>query len=267
MPPRGDASASPRPENAVVSSSTIHADCVSGPLRQHEAAWATKGLLRRVYRDWHTQIARRLSKVPGATVELGSGIGRLKEVVPSILLTDVEATPYAEVVAPADALPFEDGGVANLVLIDVFHHLDRPNRFLDEAVRVLAPGGRVVLLEPYCSPASTVAYRHLHHEDLDLGRPGLEADEVLAESPWSANIAVPTIAFFREIDELRRRWPQLAMIERRRLTLFVYLLSGGYSRRALAPGFLYRPLALLEQLLFPLLPVAAFRCLVVLERR
>jgi SAM-dependent methyltransferase len=218
-----------------------------------------------VYRGWHQEIAERLSRAPGQTVELGSGIGRLKETIPDVVLTDVEPTKYADIVASADALPFGDGSVANLVLIDVFHHLARPAAFLDEAARVLAPGGRVVLLEPYCSPVSSVAYRHLHHEDVSFETSGLEADESLAGSPWTGNLARPTVAFFRQREEISRRWPRLGVAEARLLTSPAYPLSGGYSRRSLAPAFLYPVLSVLERLALPLLPFIAFRCLVVLE--
>lgn len=239
---------------------------MSDELAQHEAAWASKSLLRRVYRGWYQQIARELSRVPGPTVDIGSGIGRIKEVIPASVTTDVEPTAWADLVVDAAQLPFGEGAVANLVLLDVFHHLARPAAFLDEAVRVLAVGGRLVLLEPYCSPLSTIAYRRVHHEGIDLeADPFADAPE-RAASPWTANLAVPTLAFFRRTAELQRRWPELAMVERRRLTLFVYVLSGGYSRRPVAPGALYRPLSVAEWLLSPLLPAAAFRCLVVLER-
>jgi SAM-dependent methyltransferase len=224
-------------------------------------------LLRRVYRGWYGEIACRLSPVQGETVELGSGIGRFREVVPSAVLTDVEPTPYADLVADAESLPFDDASVANLVLLDVFHHLAHPRRFLEEASRVLVPHGRVVMIEPYCSPLSTIAYRRLHHEPVDLTARPFEGDETLAGSPWSANEALPTLAFFRDDGALRRHAPALRVVEKRLLTLFAYALSGGYCRRPLAPSFLYRPLMALERLLSPLLPLAAFRCLVVLERR
>jgi SAM-dependent methyltransferase len=239
---------------------------VSTELAEHESAWRTKGLLRRVYGDWYRLIASRLSSVPGETVELGSGIGRIKEAIPSAVTTDVEPTPWADRVVDAEQLPFEAGSVANLVLLDVFHHLARPAAFLAEATRVLPRGGRIVLLEPYCSPLSTIAYRHVHHEDIDLEAAPLAEDDSLADSPWTANLGRSTLAFFRNPTELAARFPQLELVERRRLSLFVYVLSGGYSRRPLAPGALYRPLAAAERLLAPLLPLAAFRCLVVLER-
>jgi len=235
-------------------------------LGAHEAAWRKKGLLRRVYLGWYEEIRRRLSSVPGPTVELGSGIGRFKEVVPAAVLTDVENTRYADAVADAEQLPFADGSLANLVLVDVFHHLGRPARFLDEARRVLVTGGRVVLLEPYCSPLSSLVYKHLHEEDLDFSPNALDDDDLAAKSPWSANIALPTLVFFRRIHDVEQRFPELVVRERRRLAVVVWPLSGGYSRCALAPGFMYRPLELLERLLAPLLPFAAFRCLIVLER-
>jgi SAM-dependent methyltransferase len=232
-------------------------------LREHERAWNERPLLRRIYRDWFALLASRLSKVDGATIELGSGIGQLRAFVPQLVTTDVEATPWAERVVDAEALPYEDGALANIVMLDVFHHLPRPAVFLDEATRALAPGGRVVMLEPYVSPLSAVAYR-LHHERLELDADGFAESD--SPDPLDANLAQTTLAFFRQREEYERRWPQLPIVEERLLSLFVYPLSGGFTRRPLLPHALYRPLSALERALSPLLRVASFRCLVVLER-
>lgn len=45
-------------------------------------------------------------------------------------------------------LPFEAGAFDHLLVRDVIHHLDEPARLVDEAARVLAPGGRLDVLEP-----------------------------------------------------------------------------------------------------------------------
>jgi SAM-dependent methyltransferase len=229
-------------------------------------AWRDRPLLRRLYRGWYEELGRRLARVPGDTVELGAGIGAFKEMFPFVVATDVEPTRWADRVVDAEALPWEDGSVANLVLVDVFHHLARPARFLDESRRVLAPGGRVLILDPYCSPLSSWAYRRFHHERTDLGASALGEDDEVAQAPLAANQARATLVFFRQVEEFRRRWPELAVAERRRLALLLYPLSGGYSRRQLVPDALSRPLAVLERALSPLAPLAAFRCLVVLER-
>ena len=137
-------------------------------LAAQERSWNEHPLLRRLYRGWYAELAQRLAAAPGLNVELGSGIGKLREAVPAIVTTDVEPTMWSDQVVDAAELPWEDGSLANLVLVDVFHHLPRPAAFLDEAARALAPGGRAIILDPYCSPLSTFAYTRFHHERTDL---------------------------------------------------------------------------------------------------
>ncbi len=45
-------------------------------------------------------------------------------------------------------LPFEDATFDHVIVRDVIHHMDEPHRAVDEMARVLAPGGRVDVLEP-----------------------------------------------------------------------------------------------------------------------
>lgn len=234
-------------------------------LEAHERAWNARPLLRALYREWFELVAARLSGAPGPTVEVGGGLGHLRDVVPEAVVTDLEPTPWAAAVVDAQRMPYEDGSIANVVLVDVFHHLPRPARFLDEAERVLAPGGRVVMLEPYCSPLSTFAYRRFHHEPVDLDAdPFADADQSTSEA-LDSNSALPTLAFFRRAGELGRRWPRLRLLETRRLSFVAYPLSGGFSRRPLVPMSALGALRAAERSLAPLAPLLAFRCLVVLE--
>ena len=50
-----------------------------------------------------------------------------------------------------------------------------PHALIDEASRVLRPGGRLLAIEPYITPVSYVGYKLLHHEDIwfqDYQKPG-----------------------------------------------------------------------------------------------
>jgi glycosyltransferase involved in cell wall biosynthesis/SAM-dependent methyltransferase len=236
-------------------------------LRQHERAWNERPLLRSLYREWFDALARRMSRAPGLSVELGSGIARFREAVPDLLTTDVEPTPWSDRVADATELPFADGEVANLVLIEVFHHVPRPSRFLDEATRVLVPGGRVLVLDPYCSLVSTRLYGRYHHERTDAHAEPVADDASTGVAPLASNEALATLAFFDGADELARRWPELRLVERERLALLAYPLSGGFTRRPLVPDAVGRILQRVERRLGFLAPLLAFRCLVVLEKR
>jgi len=50
--------------------------------------------------------------------------------------------------ADAAALPFPQRAFASVFIRDLLHHVGEPRAVLEEAVRVLAPGGRLCLLEP-----------------------------------------------------------------------------------------------------------------------
>lgn len=241
-------------------------DLLSALLRQEEA-WTNRPLLRRIYREWYRALVERLAPVRGVSIELGSGIGRLREVAGSrVVLTDVEKTPWVELQVDALALPYGDGALANIVMLDVFHHLADPPRFLDEASRVLAPGGRVVMIEPYCSPLSGPLYGRFHQEQTDLTADPFAVDPGIARAALESNQALPTLVFYRYRDAFQRRWPALRLVEERRFAFLLYPLSGGFSRTPLLPAIMYRPVRVLERALAPLSSSLAFRCLVVLER-
>jgi SAM-dependent methyltransferase len=235
-------------------------------LAEQESAWRRRPLLRRLYREWFDLIASRLAGVDGPTIELGSGFAPLKERLPELVTTDVEVTPWAERVVDAHELPFADGSIANIVAVDVLHHLADPARFLDEVRRTLRPGGRLVAVEPYTSPVSTLAYRFFHHERTDTSVDPFGLDPALAAGAMEGNQALPALLFFRHADELRARWPELELVERLRFSFVLYPLSGGFSHRRFVPAALYRPLRALEAALAPAAPLLASRCLVVLER-
>ena len=165
-------------------------------LRGQEASWNARPLVRALYTGWFQQVCAALSPVDGRSIELGTGIGTLQATCPRVEPTDVEPTPWVSEVVDAEALPYADGALANLVLVDVFHHLARPARFLDEAARTLAAGGRVVVLDPYCSAVSTPAFKRFHHEWTDLSADAFEDDASIAAEPLASNQARAPSPFF-----------------------------------------------------------------------
>ena len=132
---------------------------------------------------------------------------------------------------------------------------------------MLAPGGRVVIVDPYCSPVSAPIYKRFHHERTDLDAPAFERDERTGRAPLESNQARATLVFYRGREQYLARWPDLPVVADRRFAFLLYPLSGGFTRPPVLPRVLYRPLELVERALQPLARLLAFRCLVVLERR
>ncbi|HEY6604115.1 MAG TPA: class I SAM-dependent methyltransferase, partial [Xanthobacteraceae bacterium] len=131
-------------------------------LADHRSIWERKPVLRLVYDDFYDRIAAACR--PGLTIEIGGGIGNLKRRLTDVVATDIQSAPWLDCVADAQRLPFADRCAANIVMVDVLHHLEFPVVFFREAARVLRPGGRVLMVEPAITWGSSLFYRLFHHE-------------------------------------------------------------------------------------------------------
>lgn len=239
---------------------------------QHRQAWAANPALRRCYGDWYGLIRGQLPEAAlGPWVEVGSGPGFAEEFVPELVLTDIVQAPWHHKQAAAEALPFADATVGALVLFDVLHHVASPTAFFSEAVRVLRPGGRIVMVEPYVSPLSYVVYNRFHEEpailSVDPLAPGSPAQP--AKDPFASNQAIPTLLFCRHGGRrFASAFPQLAVTRLRRMTGLAYPATGGLGRGPFLPWRLWRALHFVESLLpEPAFRLIGFRMLVVLEKR
>lgn len=212
------------------------------PLEQHQAeiqsnraAWEKKPLLRRAYAAFYGRIVRLIDRgLPGVILEIGSGIGNLKEHVPGAISSDLFPNPWLDLVCDGYELPFQDGSLSHLILFDVFHHLEAPRAFLAEARRALAAHGRLIIFEPFLSLLSWPVYGGLHHEPVGWNTP-LRGDVTLPRPRgYYAAQGNATRWFFRQE---KPAWVEdWSVFHREAFAACAYLMSGGFSKPACLPS-------------------------------
>jgi SAM-dependent methyltransferase len=215
---------------------------MTAPLTQHQAeiernlrAWQSKPLLHKIYAGFYRQIMALMdSTIEGRIVEIGSGIGSLKTHVPAAVATDLFPNPWLDLACDGYELPFRAASLSHLVLFDVFHHLRAPNAFLQEARRVLAPAGRLILFEPYISWSSWPVYGLFHHEPIAWRQPIKLEDRLARPRDYYAAQGNATRLFFRkEVPGWPRGW---VVFHAEAFSCFYYLLSGGYVKPTMYPA-------------------------------
>ena len=204
------------------------------------------------------------AQIPGRVVELGSGIGALKTRLQEALLTDLFPNPGLDLVCDGYDMPLHDGAVSHLILFDVFHHLATPGAFFKEAHRVVAPGGRIILFEPYISQISLLAYGLFHHEPVAYGKP-IDLSPVAPKSRlYYAAQGNATRLFFRQKQSV---WPPgWSLFHAEAFACFSYLFSGGFSLPAFYPRGCLNWLQRIDAALSRWPRVFGGRCLIGLRR-
>ncbi len=238
-------------------------------LARLETAWQTKPVLRRIYKE---QFYRRLlaHTLPGAPIlEIGSGMGHIREVDPSIWRSDILPSDGIHAVLDVHELPFAPNTFGSIIGLDVLHHFNTPLHFLKEAARVIRPGGRLVMIEPWITPFSRFVYTYLHQEDCDMQAQPWREDEQFAEGKlaFDGNPALPYLLIEHGKTQMTAAVPSLRLRSVERFSSLTYLLSMGFKPNSFLPNAAYPLLYGIEEVTRPLWsPLAALRAMIVWEK-
>lgn len=213
----------------------------------HNRIIRNKFFLRKLYEEWYEEFSKTLPQLPeGKMIELGSGGGFLREVIPSVLCTDILDLPFNDLTFSALEMPFKNNELSAVFMIDTFHHIPDAGRFLKEVDRVLKKDGIVLMIEPANSWWGRFIYKNFHHEPFEPGA----GWTIPPSGPLSgANGALPWIVFERDKKLFESHFSNLDLVEFRYHTPLRYLVSGGVSFKQLVPDFTYSIFSLLDKAL------------------
>jgi len=223
-------------------------------ISQIRAALSAKSGLRRLYEEVYQHYAACLTRCPrdGLAVELGSGGGFAKNVIPELITSDVLPYTGVDIVADATKMPFLDRSVRFFGMLNVFHHIPDAAAFLSEAVRCLAPNGRAFIADQNRGWISSPILRYFHSEPY---APASKTWQFASTGPLNgANGALPWMVFARDRSRFEREFPNLKLLQYKPTTPLRYWLSGGLKRWSLLPESAWKYATTFDKLLLKVSP-------------
>ena len=202
-----------------------------------------------------------------SSLEIGSGGGFLKEIIPSVITSDVVGGEGIDRVEDASKLSFGDASLKAVYANAVLHHIPEPERCLAEIDRVLVPGGVFVCNEPSSTPFGYFMNRHFHHEHTDRT---VQEWRLTGEDGTGrlkgANMAIPAVIFKRDRRIFEKKFPRLKIRSIVYHDFLRYTLSGGLSFRPFVPQVLFGAVNALEVLARPFLFLLGHAMIVTIEK-
>jgi SAM-dependent methyltransferase len=238
----------------------------------HRRLLQSKPLVRALFEGFYRRCRQAdenyLARSPASLrIELGSGAGLLKDVFPDVYTSDVKFLPFVDFIARSEELPFADASVRAIYAMNVLHHVSEPRAFFREMSRVLAPGGGVVMIEPYYGPVARMVFERLFTSE--VYEPDAEGwpSHGRNQPASGANAALSYIILRRDHELWAHEFPELELIRDEPHTHLTYIASGGLNFRQLVPTRVGGAIALIERAMAPLDRWIALQHTLVIRRR
>lgn len=209
-----------------------------------------KKFFEKIYLDFYDELKSHSKQLPkGKKLELGSGAGFIKQVIPDVITSDIIKLPICDKVINAEKLPFPNKSLSAIYMLNTFHHIKNPKKALTEFNRCLKKEGKIIMIEPYNSWWGRFIYKNFHYEGFDEHDPNWN---IKGKGPLSdANNALPWIIFERDKQKYKKMFPSLNITYMQPHTPIRYLLSGGLKKHQLVPTFTFNFFKQFEKIISP----------------
>ena len=194
-----------------------------------------KAALKRLYGKFYQSYIKCLERCPesGRIVEIGSGAGFAKQIIPEIIVTDMLPYKSIDICVDAMQMPFKDRSLRAIFMLNTLHHIPDVKKFFSEVQRCLLPNGRILIIDQYVGWLSYWIYKYMHHEPFD--EKAVQWDFKSTGPLTGANGALCRIIFFRDREKFKQLFPELRLDMIRPHTPLCYWLAGGLKPWSLLP--------------------------------
>jgi len=230
--------------------------------------YQNKDLIKIIYNNYYKNIKKNIYLSDKKKIlELGSGGGNIKKVIKECITSDQFKNKNIDRIENIYKINFKKNSISNIILIDVFHHLQFPSLALKEIHKVLIKNGRIIMVEPAMGLIPRIVYKIFHYEpngfNLKIKWNNIPK-KIPSSNKYFAAQAIPWRAFFLKELNLKSKY-SIKLIKP--FSDFAFLLSGGYSYKALYPKILYSLIKLIDKILTSIsIRIFSARMLIVLEK-
>ena len=235
---------------------------------ENRKTYQNKDLIKIIYNNYYKKIKENIyTSNKKKILELGSGGGNIKKIIQNCITSDQFKNENIDRIENIYKINFKKNSVSNIILIDVFHHLQFPNLALKEIHRVLIKNGRIIMIEPAMGFIPRIIFKIFHYEPNGFNLK-INWNHIPKKIPYLnqyfAAQSLPWRAFFLKELNLRSKY-KIKLIKP--FSDFAFLLSGGYSYKAFYPKFLYSLIKLIDKILTSIsIKIFSARMLIVLEK-
>ena len=236
--------------------------------KKNRITYKKKALSKIIYKDYHILIKKNLLKNKKFKIlELGSGGGNIKKIIPNCITSDQFKSEEIDKKINIYNINLRKNSTKNVIMIDVFHHLEFPSLALKEIKKILIKNGRLIMIEPAMGLIPRVIYKFFHYEPNGFNYRinwKKTSKKSLNKKKYFAAQSLPWRAFVLNELNLKNSF-KVNKIEI--FSDFSFLFSGGYSYPSFYPLTFYPIIKYIDFLLtFLSKRLFGARMLIVLEK-
>lgn len=145
---------------------------------------------KRVLIESYLKIYRLIDQniLPGSkNLEIGSGFGYSKKYIKNLCTSDYPKNKFVDEEINIYKINKEDNSFDNLIMIDVFHHLEYPNLAFKEISRVLNNNGNLIIADVHLGFFPNLIFKLFHHEPINFNSTIFSLDKSPLHMGYFAN--------------------------------------------------------------------------------